>query len=98
MTTQRFSLEHIQQLSLAEFILPEQVTAKLPCFVSFEKNSWQVSEQLITFTGTSEKIAAPQTTQSAIELIVFSDITIGLLSELIAHCNLSLPWVCFLYS
>lgn len=90
MTTQRFSLEHIQQLSLAEFIIPEQATNNLPGFVSFEKNNWQINSNLITLTGDAINLADSPKSQSQIELIVFSDITLNLLSELITHCQLTL--------
>jgi len=90
MTIQSFSLEHIQQLSLAEFIIPEQAVSNLPSFVSFEKDSWQVNQKLTRLTGDATNLSQPQTTHTAIELIVFSDITLSLLSELVSHCQLSL--------
>jgi phosphoserine phosphatase len=90
MTIQRFSLEHIQQLSLAKFIIPELAIGNLPGCVSFEKNSWQINGNLTTLTGDTINLSDSYTSQSTIELIVFSDIQLGLLSELITHCQLTL--------
>ncbi|NQZ22844.1 MAG: phosphoserine phosphatase SerB [Colwellia sp.] len=90
MTIQRFSLEHIQQLSLAEFIIPEQATSNLPGFVSFDKNSWQINDNLITLSGDAINLSDSPVSHSAIELIVFSNITLGVLSKLITSCQLTL--------
>jgi len=90
MAIQRFSLELIQQLSLAEFIPSEQATANLPGFVSFDKNAWQINDSLITLSGGTTNLSDSQLDNSTIELIVFSDITLSLLSNLITSCQLTL--------
>lgn len=86
----RFSLEFIQQLSLAEFISPEQSDKSFPSFTSFENNHWQVDGNLTTLDGNSDSSTKHSHNQSALELVVFSDISLALLSELLIHCQLSL--------
>jgi len=87
---QRFPLKHIQQLSLAEFISSQQSDKCLPCFTSFKNECWQVDETLVTPEGTKDNVEHRKLIQTSLELVVFSDISVGLLSELIIHCQLSI--------
>ncbi len=87
---QNFPLGHIQQLSLAEFIPPEQANQKLPSLASFEIDSWQLDENLTTFGGTKASSDKHLPEQSALELVVFSNISITLLSKLLTHCQVTI--------
>jgi len=86
---QRFPLEHIQELSLAEFISSQQSDKCLPCFTSFENKCWHVDERFVTPEGSKNCLDERTLKQTSLELIVFSDISLSLLSELIEHCQLS---------
>jgi len=86
---QRFPQEVIQQLSLAEFISSQQSDKCLPCFTSFKNEFWQVDESLVTPEGIKGNVDERTLTQTSLELIVFSDISLSLLSDLIVHCQLS---------
>ena len=87
---QRFPLEQIQQLSLAEFIFPAQSNKCLPCFTSFENNDWKVDERFVIQEGNKDHFDENVKETTTLELVVFSDISIGVLSELLNHCDLSL--------
>lgn len=87
---QSFSLVHIQKLSLAEFISAEQSINDLPYFVAFENNNWQVDHRLVTVDGVKGNLSAQPLAQTSLELVVFSDISIKLFSELLIHCQLTL--------
>ena len=95
---QRFPLMNIQQLSLAEFISLEQPDKCLPCFTSFEDNSWQVDERFVTQEGSKADLQESQKESSALELVVFSDISIGILSKLLTHCDVTLLTLCAINS
>ena len=87
---QRFPLEQIQQLSLAEFISPAQSNKYFPCFTSFENNYWKVDERFVAQEDNKESFYEDIKEPTMLELVVFSDIAIGMLSELLTHCELSL--------
>jgi phosphoserine phosphatase len=86
---QRFPLEQIQQLSLAEFIPPAQSNKCLPCFTSFENNYWKVDERFVEKEGNKDSLLVEMKDPTTIELVVFSHLTVNTLSELISHCQLS---------
>ena len=85
-----FPLQDIQQLSLAEFISTEQSEQCLPCFVSFEQECWQVDESLRTTKGIQGRLDERKQQQTSLELVVFSDISLNMLCELLTHCQLSI--------
>ncbi len=85
-----FPLQDIQQLSLAEFISIEQSSEYLPCFVSFENNCWLLDASLITHESNKQTLLEHLPQQRSLELVIFSDITLALLSKLIIECQLSL--------
>jgi phosphoserine phosphatase len=87
---QRFPLEHIQQLSLAEFISSTQSDKCLPCFTSFGNDCWQVDDRFVVHGGNKEKIDEGEQALTSLELVVFSGVSMSILSELIIHCQLSL--------
>jgi len=85
-----FPLQDIQQLSLAEFISLEQSSEHLPRFVSFSNNHWLLDEPLRTQESNKQSLLEHEPQPTSLELIIFSDITLALLSELIIKCQLSL--------
>jgi phosphoserine phosphatase len=85
----RFPLEHIQQLSLAGFISSAQSDNDFPCFTSFENNHWLVDERFITQDGSKDSLSEEMKDPTTLELVVFSNLTVNTLSELITHCQLS---------
>ena len=87
---QNFPLMNIQHLSLAEFISSEQPDKCLPCFIAYENSSWQGDARFMTQEGRKEDLQGSQIKSSALELVVFSDISIGMLSELLTHCEVSI--------
>jgi phosphoserine phosphatase len=86
---QHFPLEHIQQLSLAEFIPYGGSDKYLPCFASFEDNCWRIDERYASIAGSKESRQQSNQTLQKLELIVFSNIRLGLLSQLLMKCQLS---------
>jgi len=87
---QHFPLELIQQLSLAEFISSAQSDKYFPCITYFEDNCWQVDERFITQEGNKDSVYVDMKDPTTIELVVFSDLSISMLSELLNHCQLTL--------
>jgi phosphoserine phosphatase len=87
---QRFPLKHIQQLNLADFISSEQSNKRFPHFVSFENNNWIVDERIVNKEGDKDNLHEDLPATSPLELVVFSNISINILSKLLIHCQLSL--------
>jgi phosphoserine phosphatase len=93
---QVFPLKNIQQLTLAELISPTQQEEQFPCGLSIENNRWLLPNAIVN--GTVSKNGSLETASltwqtSAIELVVFSDISISLLSELITSSKLILTGI-----
>lgn len=86
----RFSLEHIQQLTLAEFISSTTSEKCLPCFTTFEGSDWCVDLRLTQQQGGQTCLAEKIHAKTALELVVFSEISLSMLSNLISQCQLSI--------
>ena len=87
---QRFPLAHIQQLTLAEFISSTHSNKYLPCITSFKNDFWQVDERLIVKESDKDSLYEEMNDTSTLELVVFSDLSVGTLSKLLIHCELKL--------
>lgn len=87
---QSFPLEHIQQLSLAEFIPCKKFNKDLATFISFKENTWHVDDRLVTLKGIRKISNEGLQNKSSLELVVFSSMSIALLSKLLISCQMSL--------
>ena len=90
---QKFTLDKVNSFSLSQIILPTQTSNLFPFSVALSANELSIAENCLcspSVSGSSEQIAAITHSENSAELVVFSDISISLLSKLILACDISL--------
>lgn len=89
----KFPLENIKSHALSEVIAPVQPLGLFPFSVSLSEKELVIDESCQctnTIEGFSSQELLPQSSSDVIELVVFSDVSIALLSTLILSCDISL--------
>ncbi|WP_426358359.1 phosphoserine phosphatase SerB [Pseudocolwellia sp. HL-MZ19] len=90
---QKFTLETINSFSLSQVILPAQTVSSFPFSVALTANNFTIDDNCLCDTSiasTVEQSSPSANVGNSTELVVFSDISIALFSELTLACDLSL--------
>jgi len=89
---QKFTLENINSFSLSQIILPTQTSTYFPFSVALSASDLSIDDNCLCDTSMASSVeqSSAVNLDYSIELVVFSDISIALLSKLTVACDISL--------